>query len=176
MGVSCFSFRIFAPVSCASIRTKCKAHLQKTNAVGFWGELDIYGWHFFIYPLLQELFIIVPRDWSNEALRMKICQNSAFHEKFDIVTELFTSPPLPPPLKKKKYFNSETRLFLHHSRDLVLTTAAEVSNCSSSSSSLDSSFFFFFFFFSFFDFLAGVSPSTAWRQHEYHQLARLNNF
>lgn len=175
MGVSCFSFRTSAPVSCASIRTNCKAHLQKTNAVGFWGELDIYGWHFFIYPLLQELFIIVPRDWSNEALRMKICQNSAFHEKFDIVTELFTSPPLPPPLKKNS-FNSETRLFLHHSRDLVLTTAAGVSNCSSSSSSLDSSFFFFFFFFSFFDFLAGVSPSTAWRQHEYHQLARLNNF
>ena len=168
-GVSCFS------VSCASIRTKCKVHLQKTNAVWFWGELDIYGLHFFIYPLLQELFIIVPRDWSNEAPRMKICQNSAFHEKFDIVTELFTSPPLNTPLKKKS-FNSETRLFLHRSKDLFLTTVAEVSNCSSSSSSLDSSFFFFFFFFSFFDFLAGVSPSTAWRQHEYHQLARLNNF
>ena len=126
MRVSCFSFRIFAPVSCASIRTNCKAHLQKTNAVGFWGELDIYGWHFFIYPLLQELFIIVPRDWSNEALRMKICQNSAFHEKFDIVTELFTSPHLtsPPPTPKKKIFQLRNkiistpfeRLSSHHSR------------------------------------------------------------
>ena len=168
MGVSCFSFRIFAPASCASIRTNCKRRWVLRGIRHWW--LD-----FFIYPLLQELFITVPRDWSNEALRMKICQNSALHEKFDIVTELFTSPPLPPPLKKNS-FNSETRLFLHHSRDLVLTTAAGVSNCSSSSSSLDSSFFFFFFFFSFFDFLAGVSPSTAWRQHEYHQLARLNNF
>ena len=175
MGVLRFSFRIFAPVSCASIRTNCKAHLQKTNAVGVLRGIRHWWLDFFIYPLLQEVFKTVPRDWSNEALRMKICQNSAFHEKFDIVTVLFTSPPLPPPLKKKS-FNSETRLFLHHSRDLVLTTAAEVSNCSSSSSSLDSSFFFFFFFFSFFDFLAGVSPSTAWRQHEYHQLARLNNF
>ena len=121
MGVSCFSFRIFAPVSCASIRTKCKAHLQKTNAVGFWGELDIYGWHFFIYPLLPEVFKTVPRDWSNEALRMKICQNSAFHEKFDIVTVLFTSPPLPTPLKKILQLRNKIistpfeRLSSHHS-------------------------------------------------------------